>query len=326
MRRMSLPSRERGSKPGIDIKQERLAGSLPSRERGSKRGYQLLRLIRRRSLPSRERGSKRPGVSHSPGKRRRSPRGSVDRNIQHRLQPVFRKTSLPSRERGSKQAPRPRGARQRSGRSPPGSVDRNANDGQAGEVIEGRSPRGSVDRNRRAELGLDIGQVAPLAGAWIETCVALNVTPLSASLPSRERGSKRRAPNFSPREWRVAPLAGAWIETPYPPTVDRPCWSLPSRERGSKPGIRGRYRIDRRSLPSRERGSKREADDGDRAPGGRSPRGSVDRNFEQVLRKYGHLRSLPSRERGSKRRARRVRPRLPHVAPLAGAWIETMAY
>ena len=167
------------------------------------------------------------------------------------------------------------------------------------------------------------------------------------SLPSRERGSKRLQ-GFKSKSLRiVAPLAGAWIETPLFGWFD--CCigvSLPSRERGLKPAIQSQSSEAELSLPSRERGSKRDmrlfvCQGGQ----GRSPRGSVDRNALIMIGLALVITSLPSRERGSKHR--RVddtgidAPSLPsrergskrqliqkilinrHVAPLAGAWIET---
>ena len=55
-------------------------------------------------------------------------------------------------------------------------------------------------------------QVAPLAGAWIETDDRADIAHDHASLPSRERGLKQDLPAFEPKTY-VAPLAGAWIET-----------------------------------------------------------------------------------------------------------------
>ena len=123
--------------------------------------------------------------------------------------------SLPVRERGSKH------------RSAEGVV----------EVVLRRSPCGSVDRNTSGfSPSADGSQVAPRAGAWIETCGALWRSPSGRSrspcgsvdrncvlswfgwrspwsLPVRERGSKRGdlAPHRVHRA--VAPRAGAWIET-----------------------------------------------------------------------------------------------------------------
>ena len=82
------------------------------------------------------------------------------------------------------------------------------------------------------------GQVAPLAGAWIETTprrrvvVNMCVAPLAGawietasdgtggqvqgmSLPSRERGLKLLKIRADSERHKVAPLAGAWIETEF---------------------------------------------------------------------------------------------------------------
>ena len=80
--------------------------------------------------------------------------------------------------------------------------------------ILGRSPRGSVDRNVKAVIAYD--------GTW-------------ASLPTRERGSKRA--------------------TIWPACRSR--WSLPTRERGSKLADPQSRSWTLASLPTRERGSKR---------------------------------------------------------------------
>ena len=54
--------------------------------------------------------------------------------------------------------------------------------------------------------------VAPFAGAWIEIIASAQLSVLSLSLPSRERGLKWQfhAAIFS--KVPVAPFAGAWIE------------------------------------------------------------------------------------------------------------------
>ena len=56
------------------------------------------------------------------------------------------------------------------------------------------------------------GGVAPFAGAWIEIIASAQLSVLSLSLPSRERGLKWQfhAAIFS--KVPVAPFAGAWIE------------------------------------------------------------------------------------------------------------------
>ena len=78
------------------------------------------------------------------------------------------------------------------------------------------------------------GEVAPLAGAWIEIVVE-----------SDGRNAKT-----------VAPLAGAWIEIPKQIFSAFSISSLPSRERGLKFTAVEQYRKNKLSLPSRERGLK----------------------------------------------------------------------
>ena len=78
----------------------------------------------------------------------------------------------------------------------------------------GRSPRGSADRNAMAAVAcVMFRNVAPRAGARIETVVVLAGWRGRLSLPARERGSKlaRRKPREAARH--VAPRAGARIET-----------------------------------------------------------------------------------------------------------------
>ncbi|VDA98954.1 hypothetical protein S1OALGB6SA_15 [Olavius algarvensis spirochete endosymbiont] len=56
-------------------------------------------------------------------------------------------------------------------------------------------------------------EVAPLAGAWIETETTRGASGLPLSHPSRVRGLKHRLCIDSRARRQVAPLAGAWIET-----------------------------------------------------------------------------------------------------------------
>ncbi len=99
------------------------------------------------------------------------------------------------------------------------------------------------------------GNVAPLAGAWIEIRLIL----------------VRDCPRC------VAPLAGAWIEIDRAEAINKLMGrSLPSRERGLKYLYLSPTESKCKSLPSRERGLKygklfRIAD-----KRSRSPRGSVD--------------------------------------------------
>ena len=99
-------------------------------------------------------------------------------------------------------------------------------------------------------------RVAPFAGAWIEISSSHALTPVFASLPSRERGlkllplmqSNQRQESLPSRERGlkykvryvlvilndVAPFAGAWIEICDTHKRAHRYWSLPSRERGLK--------------------------------------------------------------------------------------------
>jgi len=65
--------------------------------------------------------------------------------------------------------------------------------------------------SKRPGIRLD---VAPFAGAWIETIRVLTDDKNEVSRPSRARGLKHinvKLPTYVPP---VAPFAGAWIETP----------------------------------------------------------------------------------------------------------------
>ncbi|RZB32341.1 MAG: hypothetical protein SRB2_04346 [Desulfobacteraceae bacterium Eth-SRB2] len=98
--------------------------------------------------------------------------------------------------------------------------------------------------------------VAPRAGAWIETDIDINKMLEVESLPVRERGLKHaysidateRTMSLPVRERglkqtymaqeverQVAPRAGAWIETVNKPQRKGKETSLPVRERGLKP-------------------------------------------------------------------------------------------
>jgi len=77
----SLPARERGSKRVRIACQIPRHGSLPARERGSKRRAAVAGVAHQLSLPARERGSKPEREEADLQRQRRSPRGSVDRNI-----------------------------------------------------------------------------------------------------------------------------------------------------------------------------------------------------------------------------------------------------
>ena len=209
----SLPVRERGSKLAWAVTS--LAGGLVAPRAGA---WIETRCCLRSSpgswsLPVRERGSKPLRSTSARRLRSRSPCGSVDRNAATAVMfsdvtaslpvrergskpsncraPYERSWSLPVRERGSKRARSGCSAALRASRSPCGSVDRNDYINRLKALAFGRSPCGSVDRNKIICSWLDCEDVAPRAGAWIETPQAF----LSASTRL------------------VAPRAGAWIET-----------------------------------------------------------------------------------------------------------------
>jgi len=76
--------------------------------------------------------------------------------------------------------------------------------------------------------------VAPLAGAWIETYMNHHYHYYISSRPSRARGLKHAPWQSPPGPLRVAPLAGAWIETPSHARYGSYNQSRPSRARGLK--------------------------------------------------------------------------------------------
>ena len=62
-------------------------------------------------------------------------------------------------------------------------------------------------------VALFASDVAPYAGAWIETnLVSICLSNPFKSLPTRERGLKHTVVYFIENR-KVAPYAGAWIET-----------------------------------------------------------------------------------------------------------------
>ena len=77
----------------------------------------------------------------------------------------------------------------------------------------GRSPCGSVDRNANVNSAIaNLGYVAPLAGAWIE--MLYKDARVDQNIRRSPCGSVDRNRSFVSAESniRVAPLAGAWIE------------------------------------------------------------------------------------------------------------------
>ncbi len=124
---------------------------------------------------------------------------------------------------------------------------------------------------------------------------------LKLSRPMRARGLKPFEMDVNLPDCPVAPHAGAWIETHAGGETPAPRRSRPMRARGLK--LQGRmslgFRV--RSRPMRARGLK---------PGSRAG------TYDDIL-------SRPMRARGLKQERVNVFPRIPPVAPHAGAWIET---
>ena len=80
--------------------------------------------------------------------------------------------------------------------------------------------------------------VAPRAGAWIETFKYRSDQSDKRSLPVRERGLKRIYVIKVFDTLSVAPRAGAWIETCFGTNLACIILSLPVRERGLKQSVR----------------------------------------------------------------------------------------
>ena len=100
-------------------------------------------------------------------------------------------------------------------------------------------------------------RVAPHAGAWIETADFSNISTRSSSRPMRARGLKPSRATCIRSALAVAPHAGAWIETTdgYVPPFQ--CLrSRPMRARGLKPDLRSRPLPFFWSRPMRARGLK----------------------------------------------------------------------
>ena len=233
--------------------------------------------MRSRSPLTRGRGSKPDSVEH-PGSESASPltRG---RGSKPRKQPS--RHALPrsplTRGRGSKQLTRPamrrrraspltrgRGSkrfRARGGLADPASPLTRGRGSKLAIVgvsswIIGRPSRGGVDRNFRQCRASARANVAPHAGAWIET------SPTSCWLMAQ----------------RVAPHAGAWIETPCRRDAATGSQSPLTRGRGSKHAQLLARRYIGASPLTRGRGSKRECGGHWLSPLCRPSRGGVDRN------------------------------------------------
>ena len=83
-------------------------------------------------------------------------------------------------------------------------------------------------------------QVAPHAGAWIETMITRSASISFWSPPTRGRGLKRAHRCQALAAQQVAPHAGAWIETGVSGATTRYAESPPTRGRGLKHSISSR--------------------------------------------------------------------------------------
>jgi len=171
---------------------------------------------------------------------------------------------------------------------------------------------------------------------------------IGLSLPARERGSKQPIVCRARIGHQVAPRAGARIETLCPRrhrdalcrrsprgsadrngTTPEPAsvvvTSLPARERGSKLARRCPSEVSQAVAPrAGARIETMQLSERSSLCSSRSPRGSADRNLQDVRAPRSWRPSLPARERGSKLRMDLLRTAHGRVAPRAGARIETL--
>jgi len=202
-------------------------------------------------------------------------------------------------------------------------VDRNFFMRECSGHERGRPSRRGVDRNIAIGCVCAIGQVAPHAGAWIETARLLPRTMPGGSPLTQGRGSKPEKPRCSKSDRQVAPHAGAWIETRQFKRVSMQQLSPLTQGRGSKRCGRCESPERHASPLTQGRGSKRY-------------RGAILLRAARVAPHAGAwIETLQSccwrrrrwspltQGRGSKRRRHSECAECRRVAPHAGAWIET---
>ena len=86
-----------------------------------------------------------------------------------------------------------------------------------------------------ASAGTQSLVVAPHAGAWIETLAASASRDYALVAPHAGAWIETLRQAFQVQKLLVAPHAGAWIETLSCLIFGKIAWSLPTRERGLKP-------------------------------------------------------------------------------------------
>ena len=118
---------------------------------------------------------------------------------------------------------------------------------------------GAWIETQRRKRTWQLAYVAPFAGAWIETQNRLMPSGILLVAPFAGAWIETHGPSQA-NESRssVAPFAGAWIETTYTPRLNSTIMSLPSRERGLKQRRNVMVDAEETSLPSRERRLKHE--------------------------------------------------------------------
>ena len=252
-------------------------------------------------------------------------RGGVDRNA--RQDDVFgaQHASPPSRGRGSKLRQHP---------------------GQPAHRLSPPSRgRGSKQQDRLLLLK-PLDEVAPFAGAWIETLPCSGIRQMDCrsppsrgrgskqnlkrgrlknveSPPSRGRGSKRRNRRHH-RSPYVAPFAGAWIETLISDAARRQYFGRPLRGGVDRNSIG--HRVERGIVfgrPLRGGVDRNSQNVGTIYLGYRRPlRGGVDRNTVGIVRKLLDA-GRPLRGGVDRNLQDENNYVACKVAPFAGAWIET---
>ena len=275
--------------------------SPPVRGRGSKHWHRRRVLKRHQSPPVRGRGSK-PRQTVPQARSAQSPpvrgRGS---KLRYRRQRRSRAGSPPVRGRGSKRAiPLTLFARRWS--PPVRGRGSKLQPSPSWRVAGGRPPCGGVDRNpRRNSIVADPWQVAPRAGAWIETCGI-----------ERRRDCFVVAPPCGGVDRNNDPNSRVFVQDKSPPVRGRGS-KLRQREirrltTGGRPPCGGVDRNHPRKTAGRTRPVAPRAGAwietcaswrGERRRRCRPPCGGVDRNSSAAARNVSASASPPARGRGS---------------------------
>ncbi len=233
--------------------------SLPIRERGSKPAAPPLAVVPVRRSPSGSADRNAPVDRAMPSGGRRSPSGSADRNPKRAGRIPVTASRSPSGSADRNSAPMA-GSVSALRRSPSGSADRNlCGVAPVRADVPSLPIRERGSKRRQQIAGVIFRRVAPHPGARIETTRGAGrprqdgrrspsgsadrncrkrISPPrhAASLPIRERGSKHARVAFGPEQWeRRSPSGSADRNYNFKFDLARIRKSLPIRERGSKP-------------------------------------------------------------------------------------------